>query len=448
MKKQLLTNILALLLIAFAVSCVSDDKETTESNKIELPVNRFSISPFKDTTLFGSQGTRIFIESNTFEFEDGTPVADSVEIVVKEFYKRSDIILANLSTQSDDQLLETGGMLNIGATSKGKSIRIKSGKRIVVHYPKPQAYVNSMNLFYADSNATDSSVTNWKVDTVSLVKSTIKVWSWGYYWLDSDDSTELNPKPKNFVDTGYYWNPLEVYVNKYDFSKSSIDEINNYSGSEYVEIEFDITTKGKIKRPVIISPLSKKTKSELLGFINGLPELTPGKNKYGNIVERRAIIGLSRGEIIPLYKSREEYIRSFDKKYATFEKQPIKNVDDAELNYYIFSVGKLGWINCDRFIESTELTDLLVETPVNKDTQIKMVFKDINGVLMATAFKGKSSFSKVPVGKLVTLIGIKKMNGKLETAFQEVTISKQPVAALTFKETTLSQLKEDLEKMN
>ena len=34
-------------------------------------------------------------------------------------------------------------------------------------------------------------------------------------------------------------------------------------------------------------------------------------------------------------------------------------MDDAELNYYIFSVAKLGWINCDLFFESENNIDFI-----------------------------------------------------------------------------------------
>jgi hypothetical protein len=435
------------LLTTLIASCNSDKPTSATSEKINFPTVEFTISASSDTTVFGQQGTRLFIEKGTFQFADGTPVTDSIIISLKEFYKKSDITLADISTESDGKLLETGGMLNITASSKGQEIEIKGDKRIVVHFPKPKDSYKQMNLFFADKSATDSSVTNWDIDTVSLVKSTIQILSWGYYYLDVNDSTPVTSKPKNLVDTGYYWNPLELYVNKFDFSKSTIEEINNYTADYYVGIEFDINKSGKILNPIVKSKVSKNAQKELLNFVNGLPELTPSKDKNGNIVTRRAILGLSKGQIIPLYKSREEYLSSFDKKYSRFEKQPIKNINAAELEYYIFSVSKLGWINCDRFLESEKTLDYIVNIQ-EKDTKIKMVFKDIDGVLMANTKDGKFVFSKVPVGSKVTIVAIKNTNGQFQTAFHKVTISDQPLETLVFKETTLTELKQQLEKLN
>lgn len=448
MKQRLLTIATFGLLTTFIVSCGSDKQSSTTSEKITFPTVEFTISANSDTTVFGKQGTRLFIEKGTFQFADGTPVTDSIKISLKEFYKKSDILLADLSTESDGKLLETGGMLNISATSNGKEIEIKQDKRIVVHFPKSRDSYKQMNLFFADANSNDSTVANWEIDTVSLVKPTIQILSWGYYWYNHNDSTPVDSKPKNFVDTGYYWNPLELYVNKFEFSKSTIEEINNYTSDYYVGVEFDINTSGKILNPIVKSKLSKNAQKELLNFVNGLPELTPSKDKNGNIVTRRAILGLSKGQIIPLYKSREEYLSSFDQKYSRFEKQPIKNVNDAELEYYIFSVAKLGWINCDRFLESEKTIDYYLQIPVDKDIKVKMVFKDIDGVLMASSTDGKFIFSKVPMGRQVTIVAIKNTNGQFQTAFQEVTISDKPLETLALKETTLTELKQQLEKLN
>jgi hypothetical protein len=427
------------------MSCGQDKSSLA---KISFPLTSFTISANSDTTLFGKQGTRLFIEKRTFQFIDGSQVNDSIKIELREFYKKSDIVLADLSAESNGKVLETGGMLNIAAISKGQKLEVKDGKRIVVHFPKKNDDSKKMNLFFADQRATDSMVSNWEIDTTSLVKLTLQILSWGYYWLDENDSTPVDSRPKNFVDTGYYWNPLDLYVNKFDFSKPTIEEINNYSDNYYIGVEFDINESGEIQDPIVQSKISKNAQKELIRFVNGLPELTPGKDKNGNVVRRRAILGISKGQIVPLFKSREEYLSSFSKKYKRFEKQPIRNMNDAELNFYIFSVGKLGWINCDRFLETEKTTDFVVETTPSNDTKIKMVFKDLNGVLVAKDVGGQYIFSKVPIGRQVTIVAIKNTRGQIQTYFKELSITEKSLDKLVFKETTLGELRQKLDELN
>ena len=454
MKLRLIKTTIFGLVITLIASCSS----SVNSEKITFPTVEFTISAIADTTVFGPQGTRLFIEKGTFEFADGSHVTDSIKIKVKEFYKKSDITLADLSTESDGKLLETGGMLNITATSNGKVIAIKNDKRIVVHFPKPQVSFKQMNLFYADNSATDSSVTNWEIDTVNLVKKTLKIGSHAWYIPSHYDSTEYDFTPKNFVDTGYYWNRLDLYLNAFNFSQNTVNEIEtnlNKSGyptlaiwNDYgIECEMSITKEGYIKNPRVNSKVSISTRKEIVEFLKKLPQLEPGKNKKGEIIERSGLLFIQGGNIIPLFKTQEEYLKSFNSKYSKYEKRPIKNVDNAELEYYIFSVAKLGWINCDLFIESEKTIDYIVNTQ-EEDTKIKMVFTDINGVLNAKVVDGKYVFSKVPVGKQVTIVAINNSNEQFKTAFQEVTISDKPLETLVFKETTLTELKQQLEKLN
>lgn len=460
MEQRLLRIATLGLLTTLFASCGSDKPSSTASEKITFPTVVFTISATSDTTVFGPQGTRLFIEKETFQFVDGTPVTDSIIILLKEFYKKSDIALANLSTESDGKLLETGGMLNITATSKGQEIEIKGDKRIVVHFPKSEDnYYKQMNLFYSDDNSTDSSVTNWKVDTVNLVKRTLKLGSYGWQWPEWDDSTGYDFIPKNYVDTGYYWNPIDLYVSAFNFTEQTKKEIetnlNQTSSSGLgsfngygIECEMTISIDGKIRNPRVNSKVSKATKDEILSFLKNIPTLEPGKNKFGKVIERKGYLFIKGGNIIPLFKTQEEYLKSFSNKYSKYEKTPIKNIDNAELEYYIFSVAKLGWINCDRFLESEKTIDYYVKTPIDKDLKIKMVFKDINGVLMASSTDGKFTFSKVPVGRQVTIFAIKNTNGQFQTAFQEVTISDKPLETLALKETNLTELKQQLEKFN
>ena len=417
---------------------------------ISPPTTNYVISSASDTTLFGGQGTRLFIEKGTFEFLDGSPVLDSIEVDLMEFYKKSDFVLGGLSTQSNARLLESGGMLNIKAKSKGKSIKIKRDKRIVLHFPKTKDSTKSMNLFFGDKLTPDSSATNWQIDTVSLVKSTLVFSWWGHTISNPDDTVTFSYIPKDHLVTKNYANPVDAHVNSYVFSISTIKEV----GVSGVGLEFKIDKNGKLRNVCLKGNwfakreiVSEGAKKEILSFMSDLPEFAPGRDKKGNTVEITGVAKVSE-ELIPLYKSADAYLKSFDKKYSRFEKQPIKNMDDAELRYYIFSIAKLGWINCDRFLESERKVDFIVQTAENKDIEIKMVFNDLNGVLVGRREDNKCIFSNVPIGRQVTIIAIANVKGQLWTAFKELTISDKTLEDFHFKKASLSELRQQLEMLN
>ncbi|MEZ4933325.1 MAG: hypothetical protein R2788_14545 [Saprospiraceae bacterium] len=442
------------ILIIGIVSCQPD----RPIEKIEFPIEEFIVKSNSDTTLFGKQGTRIFIGSETFQFPNGDLVKDSIKVHLKEFYKKSDIILAELSTESNGRILETEGMVNIKAFANGNEIEIRPDKRIVVHFPKERYTYKKMNLFYADETSTDTSATNWNIDTINLIKRTLKLGSFGWWYPSYNDSTEYDFTPKNFVDTGYYWNPLDFYVKSYDFSDKAIREIertknvNTYPKFDYwnnygVECEMYISKDGYIKSPKIVTNLSGPTKRELLDFLQNLPQLEPGRNKHREIIERKGLIFIEPGNIVPLYETDEEYVKSFDEKYSRFENTPIRNMDEAEINFYIFSVGKLGWINCDRFIEFEEKVDLLVNMEESPDMKLKLVFSEIDGILKPQLKDGKYLFKQVPTGQKATIVGIKNTRNELLAAIEEITIGESPIQDLKFFEITLGELRNKLDEI-
>lgn len=429
-----------------------------EPENIEFPTSSFSINPQKDTTVFGPEGTRIFIGSESLQFADGTPVTDDVTLELQEYYKPSDIILADLTTRAGDRLLETNGMVSITAQSAGNDVMIKPDKRIVVHFPKAVYDNRKMDLFYPDENATDSSVADWQVDSVNLVKRTLKLSSYGWWHPSSDDSTGYDFNPKDFADTCYYWNPLDYYVKAYDFSEATKKEIettmNRNSFPKFdnwndfgAECRLKISTEGKPFEISVTTNLSAGTKREIISFLKNLPQLEPGKNRHGEIIERRGLLFIQGGNVVPLYETDEAYLQSFQAKYAHYENAPIRSMDDAELNYYVFSVSKLGWINCDRFIDVDQKVDLLVQQAVDPNLTLKLAFSEINGVLKAEVVGGKYVFRNVPEGWDATIIGIQNEQGLFSTAFHELTISEQPVTDLAFESTSLGELRTRLERM-
>ena len=447
-----------IITLIISVGCKPDPVDN-EFEKIEFQTLDYTINSASDTTIFGAQGTRVFIGAETFEFSDGTLAKDSIKIELKEFYKKSDIVLSSLSTESDGKILETRGMINIQASVNGEKLSIKTDKRIVIHFPKKKYdYNKKMNLFYADETATDSSAVNWKIDTVSLVKRTLKLGSFGWWHPSVNDSTGYDFIPKDYIDTTYNWNPLDFYVKAYDFTDNTKKEIettlnkNDYpdfvSWNDYgVQCEMGISTEGYITNIKIKTNISKSAKQEVIKFLKNLPQLEAGTNKNGEIIERRGLLFIQGGNIVPLYQTKKEYITSFDSKYSKFENKSIKNVDDAELEYYIFSVANLGWINCDIFIESDDNIDLIAKTTVSSNTKLKMVFNEFDGVLNSNIINGNYTFSKVPKGQEVTIIGIQNNNGKIMVAFKEMKIIDEKIGDLTFKEMTLPDLKDNLDKI-
>ena len=80
------------------------------------------INTAKYTIIRGEKGTVLFISKASFE---GAPANSIIDFRLKEAYSFSDIISENLSTQSGNKLLQTGGMIYVDAKYKGMDLTFK-----------------------------------------------------------------------------------------------------------------------------------------------------------------------------------------------------------------------------------------------------------------------------------------------------------------------------------
>ncbi|MGB1207184.1 MAG: OmpA family protein [Chitinophagales bacterium] len=115
----------------------------------------------------GKQGTKIRIPAGSFSFLDGKPANGLLTITLTEAYNNADIILQNLTTTSNGQLLETGGMINVQASSKGQELKLKPDAKLTVALPNKTAELaEGMELFYGD-RTTDNDVMNWEATNIA-----------------------------------------------------------------------------------------------------------------------------------------------------------------------------------------------------------------------------------------------------------------------------------------
>lgn len=141
-----MNNIGNIALLIFIIGILSGCTEPT--NQFVLKV--FENDPFKSTVVesqfytvevddpavvAGNEGTRIVILNGSLLDESGLAVTGSVEVELSEAYSLSDMLLSNLTTMSNGQLLETDGMIYINFRKDGKELRINPDQPIYIEMP-------------------------------------------------------------------------------------------------------------------------------------------------------------------------------------------------------------------------------------------------------------------------------------------------------------------------
>jgi hypothetical protein len=116
---------------------------------------------------------------------------------------------------------------------------------------------------------------------------------------------------------------------------------------------------------------------------------------------------------------------------------------------YEFEVTKLGWINCDRFIDISDKVDLEIELKGFSQPIGYIVFGDINSV-MEILFdeKGKATPKSLPTGFTADLIVIDKIKDNLVWTKQNLKIGTENKLTLETRKISADELKGELRKLD
>jgi len=309
------------------------------------PVQEFYIHPMRDTVLHCAKGTTIWIDGNSFQMPD---YKSTVKFCVKEYYQKPEFVLANLVTKTtNNELLESGGMLHIEATQGDKVLELKPD--------------NEIRILFTDRKENDNAE----------------------------------------IFTGQVVNGEVVWV---------LQDINMVTEKrEYVETP----------RRIILNEWSERTTKS---------------------VSRRAIKRSDKEGYSLIYDSAS---------FVTTDPGYYEN--NGLMNNLIMSSNKLGWINCDSFINSkAPKTDVIVECAGDMKPKVCMIFKDRNSVLSYSfSVDNQYVFQNIPSGMEVELIGLCKdtQSGAIFFARQPFIIGQGESVALDFKKTDFDDIKAELETL-
>jgi hypothetical protein len=108
---------------------------------------------------------------------------------------------------------------------------------------------------------------------------------------------------------------------------------------------------------------------------------------------------------------------------------------------YLFEIGQLGWINCDKFYydpnPKTNINITFTNNPSLAKTAVFLVFKDINSVIRVYNNNGNFTTHNIPTGMNITLVAFSIHEGKNYFVAKDIV-----VASGHSEELTLSELSE------
>ncbi len=377
-----------------AINTVSLTKDFTESI-----TQSFNVSAKNVSVVTGKKGLKIIVDPSKLEKEDGSAVDGKVAVKMIELTNSMDMFRANAATVSDGRLLASGGSYFIDMQCNGQKLILKKGMAMQVNFPLLED--DEMKLFYGERN--EENEMNWKEAGVSLVKQ--------YEAISFSDSnrfeTNYIPGELDEFKPGHIYRTLDEQVYYYEKKmtlRELVDTINKNSAKVYLQtISFwpkNIPTTGYIDTNYLIANYGPR-KQYILRNCKDL------KHEEAELERKR--------------KAREEAIKNW---------QPKSLASRLQKYYAPADIMNLGWINCDRFYQIKEQTDVELDLPITlNDSGVEyfIIYKSFMGLMndhINVDNESKLILSKLPVGATVTLIAFAKSKGEIYEMKKDFVIEK------------------------
>lgn len=529
---------------------------------------KLKVNTQKDTVLVLKEGTKLSIKANSFVDAKSNLVNGTIDLNVTEYYKLSDMLLANLSTTSNGKQLETGGMLYVEAKKGEANLALRENSSIEISFPTASKK-EGMQLF---SGEWKNGIINWQLENKTeeviaeeveedievpfAVIEEVPIYPGCEEGNQAEKRRCMSDAISKFVKEKFNASIAVSLGLKGRLRVNSIFKINKYGNTSFIRsrgthprIEEEANRviallpkmqPGKQRGKTVTVPYSlpiiltisedRQSVSIRTGSLEGrnisfirevemdttytsargqvelIREVMHDKNFqvdstfietwesytkdrlirfYGennNVILRKPLFementkfkvldddSISRGghiirklwnesqipttsRIMSIVPKENVYIGREKLTKEEFENR-LKDSEDvsvraAHVSSYVLRASELGWINCDKFKRSRNRIKYKLKINNANDTNVNMVFKSVNSILPSRRFGKEFDFSTVPKNEDVILVAIKKQNGKLYLDIVETKTKENPDLEFNFKEVSLEEMKNELEKMN
>ena len=392
------------------------------------------INPVGDTTIRLEQGTIIYFPPFAF----GDLGGDCIEIRAKEFYKKSDMIMENLSTTSNGQLLESEGMIYLEASLNNSLIELAPGKEVTIYMPTDNPR-NDVKIFNGERDE-HTDVMNWilnsGVDINGIDLQTIRDCFFNRFSPDRLDCSRC----KFFM----------CRIKR--IGKGLKGTINKRQHQENKSLRQCQRTLRRNARLGITNPIEAPVLIDSMQMINPCAELDELFEEYGVDNVNDLLLSMNK-EFMDKYgvSTLQELKDTLNaiKLNEIEEKFEEGTASENDMHYYMFNSFNLGWINVDAFSKLAGEKKLMnTDLDVKPSTDCKAVFLNVRGILSADNYtKATYCFNNVPMGNPCWIIGLKYANGKAYLSLVE-TESQPMINTFNFREMTLPEIKKALETID
>lgn len=379
---------------------------------LRSPVQKYVVKGNTVKTITARNGLRVKVDPAVLQTISGKEVTEDIEVSIIEVVNQHDVMSYDVPTVSGDRILETGGSYYIAMSSGNEELEIREGKNMIIEMP--QRSVRKMELFYGEEDSAGNfnwvpagSTIDMKEVTTTNTNDSILTWR-----------TSVTKEANRYIKESDF---ILLYADS--VMRARLDSICMNHASISREQELKIMYK-----PIIIR------KGRVYGAEERIEQAIMIRPDYRRLnIPKSTVVQDS----VFVYHSRPEYVKANEN----------TDLSDQDILYYEpTEISKMGWINCDRFINPP---GQMIPISLNFDPAEKIrvckayyIFKNINSCIRDQFIGSGEQFifyrktTGLPQGAVVTVKLMAIVNGKLRVVQQEIVVGKDVSINIRFSGTT------------
>jgi len=368
--------------------CVKVDSVLYEGKK-----EGFTVFPLKDTIFYTTGGNFVFIPKKSLVGPSGIPdTINPITVNIKEFQKPSDFLLSGLmTTTKDGQRLETGGTIFIEALQNGNQLNVSKDTSLLLGFKSDSPLKEDMEL-YEGTVASNGGVL-WDFPMTRMLTGKVR-----------DAIIQLKSKGTRYKEFHNGKISLEEYVaQKIHLVPDRVPRIE----IDNIYVNFEINSKGyasEVKISGAEDPIIENKLKNIIQFMDKWEPFKPSDNVSGQPISNNVKMSISFVVTIDLLKGKVLLEESKDPNIIE-----LARLAENEKHYTLRTVN-IGWINCDRFMETPKeaLTSVKVKDINISNAKVIGIYRKNPGMVNAISYEGGSVFTTVPKDEWFDVITIRK----------------------------------------
>ncbi|MCH2231894.1 MAG: hypothetical protein MK105_16280 [Crocinitomicaceae bacterium] len=427
---------------------------------------KFSIYGKRDNLVAGENGTILSIPKGTFVNDRNEVVEGKIEIELIEASTVSDFLMNGLQTVSNEDILQSGGMLYVDAKFNNEPVRIASNKEISVEI-KSDWIDPKMKLFKGDLSGNSI---NWtapkKLESDYLISVPLELLEFGLCgWECGFTKTQIaEMKNVKFQDTYISTREFEqrmcnlafLSCEQYDPLDDEILKIyRENAGQNLCHADSAVVEHFEEKYGYLIDSnyIKDEFKFDEKGWITGvymsyLTLAKQGLTKPLSIKEIDLSTDVSRTELEQkgFNQSEIDKIISYRNSREKVIQEKKDETENRNIASYNFKINELGWMNVDAFMVDPSCQESNFEVVINSQDSINSInvslviprrkvsiFSISNSGNQYSFTKKKDGYRNLPIDEQAFIVAIGVNEGTPFFAMKEIKIPSNGTIKLEMK---------------